>query len=357
VLLLFALCLAALAGDLRVLVLDVGQGDAILLEAANGKRVLVDAGTRRAEVVQLLKARGVKSLDMVVATHAHADHIGGMVSVLKTYKPKIYLDNSMAHTTLTYSSTMAALERHDIGYRTAVYGRTFRLDEDVSMTVLHPRSRLLRDTRSDLNSNSVVIRIDHGEDCILLTGDAEDATERALMQQQIAPCGVLKVAHHGSGHSTSAAWLRAIAPKIALISVGRDNRYGHPDPDTLARLKAADVKVHRTDLEGTLTLVSTGTGVRVESLRNLTDILTEHKTLDRPPVLQAETVNINQADLNSLDQLPGIGPARAAAIIADREANGPYTQCSELQRIKGIGPKTVAGLESNCTTQPPAENP
>ncbi len=360
-LLLLALCLSALAGDLKIHVLDVGQGDAILLEAANGKRALVDAGTKRADVAQMLEMRGIKELNLVVATHAHADHIGGMPSVLKTFDPKIYVDNSMPHTTLTYSLTMAAVR--DVTYRTATLGRSFNLDKDVKLTILHPGTRMLRGTRSDLNSNSVVIRVDHGEDCILLTGDAEDPTERVLLSRGIKPCGVLKVAHHGSEHSTSAAWLRAIKPKIALISAGKRNRYGHPDPKTLARLESAGVKVYRTDLAGTLTIVSTSKGVSVKMDEWTAGKLpvamapTPPSGQDKPPPTHTGAVNINKADAAILDSLPGIGPARAAAIIADRKANGPYTSCTQLQRIKGIGPKTVAGLAPRCIIEDPKETP
>jgi len=355
VLWILALSLSALAGDLQVHILDVGQGDAILLEAANGKRVLIDAGPSSADVAQQLEARGIQRIDMVVGTHPHADHIGGMAAVLKTKHPKMYVDNGQTHTTLTYKRTMVAVKASEAEYRAGINGRTFHLDTDVKLTVLHPRSNLLRGTRSDLNSNSIVIRIDHQDDCILLTGDAEDPTERSLLGHQIEPCEVLKVAHHGSAHSTSSAWLRAVQPRIALISVGSKNRYNHPARETLDRLKSAGVEVHRTDLEGTITLLSTGKGITVSTERVASDTFLSHKDLsDASAGRKGGLVNINLADAVSLDQLPGIGPARAAAIIADRTSRGPFSTCDELMRVKGIGPKTVAGLQPTCTTSEPA---
>jgi competence protein ComEC len=266
-LLFLALCLSALAADLKVHVLDVGQGDAILIEAPGDKRVLVDAGTSGAGVVGMLRDLGIDRLDLVIATHPHADHIGGIVKVLGGIPVGMYVDNGMTHTTLTYSRTMASVENKEIPYRIGISGRVFNVGDQVTMTVLHPRSNKLRGTRSDLNSNSVVIRIDHKNDCILLTGDAEEPSERALMRDAIEPCDVLKVAHHGSAHSTSMEWLRAIQPRIAVISVGEGNRYRHPSQDTLNRLERSQVEVHRTDLEGTITLISTGRGVTVESDR------------------------------------------------------------------------------------------
>ena len=354
---LFALCLSALAGDVKVHVLDVGQGDAILLEASNGKRVLVDAGTKKSNVVGQLKQRGIHRLDLVIATHAHADHIGGMPDVLTHLKPKIYVDNGMRHTTMTYRRTMAAVEESGATYRGAIQGRVFNVEDDLKLTILHPRSNLLSGTRSDLNSNSVVIRIDHGSDCILLTGDSEDPTERALQQHGIEPCEVLKVAHHGSEHSTSLAWLRAVQPKIALISAGVKNRYGHPDDHTLKRLASSGVKVHRTDLEGTLTVLSTGSGMTVTSSKKAPPapppVHTEAHAAPQVsgPVQQTAEglININTADALSLDALPGVGPSRAAAIIADRKEKGPFQTCEDLQRVHGIGPKTVAKITARCT--------
>jgi len=137
----------------------------------------------------------------------------------------------------------------------------------VRITVVHPRTNKLRGTRSDLNSNSVVLRIDHKKDCFLLTGDAEDPSERAMMKNEIAECDVLKVAHHGSKHSTSMEWLNTIQPRIAVISAGQGNRYKHPSQDTLNRLERIKAQVHRTDLEGTVTLVSTGRSITVQTER------------------------------------------------------------------------------------------
>jgi hypothetical protein len=131
------------------------------------------------------------------------------------------------------------------------------------MKVIWPGTMRLEGTRSDLNSNSVVLRIENGEDCMLLTGDAEEDTERALLRHNPEPCGLLKVAHHGSRHSTSQAFLNAIQPSIALISAGADNRYGHPGEETLRKLERMDVAVYRTDLTGHVTVVSTGQGLEV----------------------------------------------------------------------------------------------
>ncbi len=302
---LLLLSLAAQAGVLTVEMLDVGQGDSILITSPGGKRVLIDAGIRGADVVGRLKARGVEGLDLVIATHPHADHIGGMADVLHGLPVRFYTDNGLPHTTRTYQAVMDAVEEEEITYRPAERGQSYRLDDGARVEVLFPDGVPLRNTRSDLNSNSVVVRLTHGDDCFLFMGDAEDPTEQALLHDGVKPCGVLKVAHHGSSHSTSAAWLRAIEPTIALVSVGAENRYGHPDGDTLARLESAGATVFRTDLDGALLLESDGHRVVVT---------TDSAPEGQPAVVRAEM----RRKLVAAGRRPG--PRRRVAADAAEEA-------------------------------------
>jgi beta-lactamase superfamily II metal-dependent hydrolase len=258
---------SAEAADITVHMLDVGQGDSILLQTEGGKTVLIDAGDRGASVVEKLVAIGVDHLDLVVATHPHADHVGDMLSVVQALPPRIYVDNGMPHTTKLYEGLMAAIEANPgIRYQQAAAGTVFNLGDDARLEVLWPSAtNPLGNTRSDLNANSVVTRFTHGEDCILFTGDAEEPTEVALLAAGLGQCEVLKVAHHGSRHSTTDTFLAAVKPRTALISVGVGNRYHHPGDETLARLAAAGTTVYRTDRDGEIDLISTGRGVRVRT--------------------------------------------------------------------------------------------
>ncbi len=353
---LVALCMTAWAGTVQVHVMDVGQGDAILIEAPEGKRVLIDASTGKAGVADKLKAKGISSLNLVVATHPHADHIGGMAEVLKNIKVGRYMDNTMTHTTLTYARTMAAVEKKGVGYVGAIQGRSFNLGKEVKLTVLHPRSTLLKGTRSDLNSNSVVIRMDHKNNCFLFTGDAEEPTERDLVNRGLEECDVLKVAHHGSGHSTTAGFLRAVKPKFAAISAGAGNRYDHPDDAALNRLRSAEVDVHRTDTDGTITFTSDGNSIKVSTERDGGDPFVGVSVSDDPGEETAASVvgnkiNINTADATALDALPGVGPSRATAILDYRKKNGPFKTCDSILEVYGIGPKTVENIRPICTTE------
>ena len=249
---------------LRVDMLDVGQGDSILIRTPQ-KTILIDASEGSADVIDKLKAIGVASLDLVVATHPHADHIGGMDDVVNALPIKLFIDNGLPHTTKTYSGLMADLQTRGVTYRAAVAGTVFNLDLGAKLEVMFPTGSPLTGTRSDLNANSVVTRLTYGSDCFLFTGDAEEPTEQALVSRGLTPCGVLKVAHHGSEYSSTQAFLNAVQPKIALISVGTGNTYGHPGPATVSRLEAMGAKVYRTDLLGTVSVTSSGSGVTVLS--------------------------------------------------------------------------------------------
>lgn len=255
---------SALAGELTVDMLDVGQGDSLLLTTSNGQRILIDAGTSSSGVADTLMRMNVARLDLAVSTHPHADHIGGMAEVLERIPVEAYLDSGSTHTTRTYRKLQDTLRERGVPRKNAKAGQVFDLGDGATMRVIWPGTMRLEGTRSDLNSNSVVLRVENGEDCMLFTGDAEEDTEHAIVRHNFQPCGLLKVAHHGSRHSTSQSFLNAVSPQIALISSGEGNRYRHPGDETIRKLHRMDVQTFRTDLTGHVTIVSTGNGFRVE---------------------------------------------------------------------------------------------
>ena len=186
---------------LLVRVVDVGQGDGLVVISPTGKAVMIDAGDRGAEREMLaeLARAGVATLDLVVMTHPHADHIGGMQRVLETVPTRLFLDPGFDHGSGMYARLLEHLEASGAQLLVARAGRRIDLGGGAALEVLAPREPLLTGTRSDANANSIVLRLTYGDTAMLLTGDAEEPTERRLLEapEQVA-ADVLKVAHHGS---------------------------------------------------------------------------------------------------------------------------------------------------------------
>ncbi|MFQ3581554.1 MAG: ComEC/Rec2 family competence protein [Chloracidobacterium sp.] len=259
---------------LYVHAIDVGQGDSYLIVTPERKTVLIDAGLAEsgARVTAFLRQQKISSLDLVIATHPHADHIGGMGYVLEAVSVKNVLDSGQEHTTLTYRRMLEAVKKHVGRLTIAKAGQQFNLDNGIVLSVLGPRQPWLQNVSgSDLNANSVVVRLDYGNFSMLFTGDAEDETEdRLLADGAPLQATVLKVAHHGSRHSTKDRFLREVKPTIAIISCGATNRYGHPTQATLDRLKRVGATVYRTDLHGDITIAANGTEYAVTTARQAT---------------------------------------------------------------------------------------
>src|SRR5437868_1217824 len=261
--------------ELQVHVLDVGQGDSILIIAPGGKTVLVDAGVPGSGKVVLnaMKRYNVDHIDLMVATHAHADHIGGADEVLLHTKVSAVLDSKVPNSTKNYEDFLAAIDKTGAKYIAASPGQKFELGGGATLTALAPIQPFftkdqLRSGANEPNANSVVTRLDYRDFSMLLTGDAEAETEARLMNAGAnIRAKVLKVGHHGSRYASSENFLKQGGFEAAVISDGEDNRYGHPSQDALDRFKALNVKLYRTDLEGEVTIISRGTGYEIRTER------------------------------------------------------------------------------------------
>lgn len=249
---------------LEVHLIDVGQGDAIALRTPAGRWVLVDAGRSwssgdagRATVIPYLRRRG-GSLALFVLTHPHADHIGGAASIVEGLRPAAIRDAAFVAASGDYRRLLGAAERRRIPWARVQPGEKLTLD-GVSFEFLAPDSAWTA-SLADPNEASTVLRVQYGARSVLLTGDAEGGLEEWLLSSARAALDVdvLKVAHHGSNTSTGTDFLEAVSPRVALVSVGRDNSYGHPDPDVMRRLLDAGATVLRTDQLGSVVLRTDG---------------------------------------------------------------------------------------------------
>jgi len=289
----------ASGGELTIRILDVGpiNGDSILITSPAGKTVLIDAGdtTKGKAVVEALKRNNVQQLDYFIATHPHPDHIGGATEVFKAVKVLNVIDNGQLpsvapqatptpkqkqpapkppppnrrptkSTSLTqfYDDYKAAVSSSGAHYETAKPGTKYDLGGGALLTILAPSEPFFTKDKmstggNETNANSIVARLDYGSFSMLLTGDAEEQTEHRLLTKELdLQTKVIKISHHGSKYATSKDFLNRVKPEVAIVSCGAWNRYGHPSQAVLDRLKAANVKLYRTDLQGEITITTRG---------------------------------------------------------------------------------------------------
>jgi beta-lactamase superfamily II metal-dependent hydrolase len=250
------LCLALLttplaAQQLEIRFLDVGQGDAVLVREG-GKTVLIDAGGSAA-AASYLQSQDIDTLDLVIASHNHADHIGGMPAVFQAAVVRFYMDNGVPATTSIYRRTMSAVASSGTQYLQAT-ARTITLGTATVQILAPPGS-------TDQNNSSVGVLITFGEFRTLLTGDSELDEERAwLSAQEVPHVNVVKVAHHGSTNGTSAEWIEASHPQVAVISVGARNGYGHPSAAVISAWEGIGTRVYRTDRDGGVIILANDDG-------------------------------------------------------------------------------------------------
>ncbi len=253
-----------ISADLEVHMIDVDQAKSILIKAPE-KTVLIDAGenSQGMDVVRYLNAHGVTSIDILIGTHPHSDHIGGMDTVIQNMPVGLVilpdLPDELVPTTKTYTDMLEAILDSQLPVQAATPGNQYPLGDNATLTILAPT-----DTFPDLNDMSVMTRLVYQDTSFLFTGDAGMHSEARILKEDLQ-ADVLEVGHHGSNTSTSQAFLDVVQPRVALISCGVDNSYGHPHREVVERLKGIRAEIYRTDLNGTVVVYSDGQDIQVQT--------------------------------------------------------------------------------------------
>lgn len=245
---------------LIVAFLDIGQGDSIFIQSPTGRQVLIDGGVDRDVLAQLASVMPFfdRSIDVMIATHPDKDHIGGLPYVFQRYDVDVAIDPGLEVNTEGYDFYADTRDQEkDIVYREARRGDVINLGGGAYIRILYPDKDM--DGTKDTNSASIVAQLIYGETEVMLTGDAPDETERKLVSiDSHLTSDILKAGHHGSKTSTSQEFIDAVRPAYTIISAGKDNSYGHPHADVVARLVAASTTILSTFEEGTIVFESDG---------------------------------------------------------------------------------------------------
>ena len=242
-----------LTDDLMVFFLDVGQADSILIKSQN-EYMLIDAGNNAdgPKLVNYFKSLGIKEFKYVIGTHAHEDHIGGMDDIIKNFKiDNFYMPDAIT-TTTTFMEVLDALDNKKVSFITPKEGTTIKLGNS-TIEFFHVGQK----KEEDLNDTSIVAKLYYYDISFLFTGDATSNVEKKILDKDLKST-VLKVGHHGSKYSSSAAFLNKVKPKYAIISVAKENEYYHPHGVVLDKLKKLKAEIFRTDEKGTIVALSDG---------------------------------------------------------------------------------------------------
>ncbi|MFC1662662.1 ComEC/Rec2 family competence protein [Patescibacteria group bacterium] len=254
------------ADNLKVVFLDVGQGDAIYIRTPQAQDILIDGGpgSYAAEQIGQHMPFYDRDIELVILSHGHSDHVSGLVEILKRYQVKqIIYSGQVNHSAPDYQRFLELTDEKNIPLNSVTHGQQIKLSSDIRLDILYPNQDYTGKTLDDLNETSVIARLNYGQNVFLFTGDAGQEIEEQLLALELNLASeVLKIGHHGSKYSSSRAFIEAVSPDYAVIQSGEDNSFDHPHEETLDVLNKLNIKTLRNDQLGDI--VCTGNGVEID---------------------------------------------------------------------------------------------
>lgn len=277
----------------------------------------------------------MENLEAIIATHPHADHIGGLAAVIENFPVEVIYDSGKVHTSQTYENYLLLIDEKEIQFETPRRGDNIELN-NLTFNIIHPGKEV---EEYGLNQVSITAYLKYDQVSFLFTGDIEETEESELRETEFnINSTILKVAHHGSKTSSSELFLEAVSPEVAIITVGENNRFGHPAPEVINRFQDKNIEVYRTDLNGDIVIKTDGKDYSIESVRSFQEDGEELSKLKQSEGNRTETnlLNINQASKSKLETLWGVGPVTAENILKYREKNDGFQSIEEIKDVDGI---------------------
>ncbi len=254
------------ASELEVDFLDIGQGDAILIKTPYGQNVLIDGGPDNTIIKRLSENLPWwdRTIDLMILTHPHDDHVGGLNDVLKRYRVNKILYTGVVHNSPAYLNWLELIRNSHVPLTIIDRPQAIALGDDCWLEILYPRSSLLGQGVDNLNNSSIVAKLVYREAKFLLTGDIEIEVEQELINSEAdLTAQIMKAGHHGSDTSNSEEFLQAVQPNIVVIQAGAENTFGHPSLRAMKRMERTGAKIYRNDLDGTVKLYSDGKKIEI----------------------------------------------------------------------------------------------
>lgn len=250
--------------NLEVDFLDVGQGDAILIKSPFGQNILIDGGPDKSVVNKISEDLPFwdRNIDLMILTHPHDDHVTGLIEVLKRYRVKKIIYTGASHTAPNYLAWLDEIKKRKIPLTIINHPQNIKLGDNCEFKIIYPLKSFAGESVENLNNTSLVAKLIFGQTSFLLVGDAEKEAEEEIIKSGVElTANILKVGHHGSDTASSDIFLNNVRPQIAVIEVGKDNKFGLPSGRAIKRLERIGAKIYRTDYDGNIKLISDGMNI------------------------------------------------------------------------------------------------